>query len=356
MKRQISHQPLLTAALLLTLAIGGSGAAHAFKGVGSRQVNPGGAGIGSSDQQEVKILGHEADTEMVVVLVNGTKITMGRLVSSMMEVIKLGGYSGDDLTKEMAANIRKQAMEKLALEELAYQRAASLGITVTPAMIQAKLDAVIAAQGGREALDKNLAKQKKSLNDLKNEISRFLAVKEAIRREVDGKVVVTDAEIKQTYEANKARFVIPEKTVVTDIIFFLAPDDPAAKEKVLAIRRRISDDPGKNPAKLTPDGFTVQSQLNVSPENRPEQYRIARTMVPGSLSEPVVIDGTLHLLKLDLYQPPRDTPEAKAKASIAKKLKAGKREQLLTDWRTSLLKDADIKVVNEMMRGDDAAK
>jgi len=355
MKRHTRKKTFLTAALLFSLVVGSSGPAPAFMGMGSGGGNgspqSGGAGHGAATgPQDMQILGHEGNTDTVVARINGTEITMGRLMNSMMEIIMQGGYKGDSLTPEMAASIRKEAMQQLALEELAYQRAVSIGITPDPAVVQAKLDAVIKGQGGREALEKSLAEQQKSVDDLKNEISRFLAVKEAVRQEVDTRVAVTDDEINQTYEANKEQFVIAERVVVTDIVFFLAPDDPAAMEKVAAIRRRIIDELGNNPAQLTPDGFVVENQLNVSPENRPELYRIAKTMEAGSLSEPLVIDGTLHLLKSDLFQPRREIPATEAKSSIAGQLKSTRRTQLLAAWRSSLLKDADIEIVNEMMK------
>ena len=357
MKRHTRRKTFLTVALLLALGIGSTEPVHAFMGMGSGGAATGSphggdadAGHGATGLKDMKILGHEGNTDTVVVRINGTDITMGRLMNSMMDVIMQGGYSGDNLSPEMAASIRKEALQQLALEELAYQRAVSLGITPDPAVVQAKLDAVIKGQGGREALEKSLAEQKKTIEDLKNEITRFLAVKEAIRQEVDTKVAVTDDEIEQTYEANKGQFVIAERVVVTDIVFFLAPDDPAAKEKVAAIRRKLIDELGNNPAQLTPDGFVVENQLNVSPENRPELYRIAKTMEPGSLSEPLVIDATLHLLKSDLYQPRKETPAAEAKASIAGQLKTNRRNQLLAAWRNNLIKNADIEIVNEMMK------
>jgi parvulin-like peptidyl-prolyl isomerase len=357
MKRHTRKKAFLAAALLLGLVIGASLLpAHAFMGMGSGGAGSphgGGAGHGAAPApgpQNMQVLGHEGNTATVVAKINGTEITMGRLMNSMMEVIMQSGYKGDNLTPEMATSIRKEALQQLALEELAYQRAQSLGITPDPAVVQAKLDAAIKGQGGREALEKTLAGQKKSIDDFTKEITRFLAVKEAIRQEVDAKVTVTDEEIDQTYAANKAQFIIAERVVVTDVVFFLAADDPASKEKVTAVRRKIVDELGNNPGKLTPEGFVVESQLNVSPENRPELYRIARTMETGALSEPLVIDGTLHLLKADLYQPSREIPAAEAKASIAGQMKSSRRNQLLTEWRGNLLKDADIEIVSEMMK------
>jgi len=350
---------LAASALALALMSGGTCPALAFMGMGAGGNNAGtagpasphgGMGSGATSLKNMKIMGHEGNTRAVVARINGTEITMGKLMNSMMDVIMQGGYSGDNLTKEMAASIRKEALQQLALEELAFQRGTSLGITADPVVVQAKLDAVITSQGGREAMDKSLAEQNKSMGDLKNEISRFMVIKEAIRQEVDSKVVVTDEEINRTYQANKDQFVMPERVVVTDIIFFLAPDDPASMGKVAAVRRQLVDELGGNPGKLTPEGFVVESQLNVSPENRPELYQLARKMETGSLSEPLVVDGTLHLLKSDFHQTRQEKPAEEAKASVAQQLKANKRNQLLTDWRNNLLQGADIVIVNEVLQ------
>ncbi|MFZ5771738.1 MAG: peptidylprolyl isomerase [Thermodesulfobacteriota bacterium] len=358
--KKINHRKIvLRAALALALLLGVTLPAAAFMGMGAGGGNAGsggpssphgGMGSAATSLKDMKILGHEGNTRTVVARINGTEITMGRLLNSMLDVIMQGGYRGDNLTPEMATRIRKEALQQLALEELAYQRGASLGITADPAVVQAKLDAVSKSQGGAEALAKSLQEQSKTMADLKEEISRFLVVKEAIRREVDSRVVVAAEEINQTYEANKEQFVIPEQLVVTDIVFFLAPDDPAAREKVAAVRRQLVDEFGGNPAKLTPDGFVVESQLNVSPDNRPELFQAAGRMEVGTLSEPLVIDATLHLLKVDYHQPRQEKPAEEAKAAIARQLKANRHNQLLTEWRNNLLKDADIVIVSEVLQ------
>ena len=73
-------------------------------------------------------------------------------------------------------------------------------------------------------------------------------------------------------------------------------------------------------------------------------------MKPGTLSAPLVIDGTLHLIKLDHYQPAVEMPEDQAKATISGQLKSNKRREMLAEWRNNLLKDADIKITHELLQ------
>lgn len=345
MKQRVTKKTILATALSLALFTGPAGHVQAFKGIGSS-----GGGHGATAPQEINISGHEGNTETIVATINGADISMGKLMSTMINVIKKGGYQGDNLSKEMALKIRYEALENLAMEELAYQEALALGFAADPAVVQAQIDAMIKREGGRDAFDTSLKAQKKSEDDIREEISRYLAVRKAINQEVDEKVTVSSDEIDTVYANNRDQFVSAERVVVTDIVFFLDPSDPDSKKQVKAVREKILTEHNNNPSALPPEGFVVESQINVSPTNRAKLYEAAKKMEVGSLSEPLVIDDTLHLVKFVFHQPRKETPVEEAKATVAKKIKAAKRRELLAKWRQGLMEKADIKIVHEIMK------
>ncbi len=349
MKRISIKRTGIITALFFSLVIGPIGQAHAFKGIGSSGVGSG----ADSSQDRSDIMGHGGNTNVVVATVNGAEITMGKLMNTMLDVIMQKGYSMDNLTSELTRRIRSESLEQLALEELAYQHALSQGISADPAVVQSQLDIIVKGEGSREALDKSLAKKNKSFEDLQTEITRLIVIKQVISKEVDQKVTVSPEEIDTVYENNKDQFVTKERVVVTDITFFLDPADPASNEKVLAVRQKIIQEHDGNPATLTPDGFVVQNQINVSPETKKPLYDAAKTMEVGTLSEPFVIDGTLHLIKFDFHQPRKEKPLEESKAYVAQKIKAAKHRDFLAKWRKSLIEKADIEIVHEMMQEKD---
>ncbi len=354
MKRTGFTKNIAVSVLSLGLVLGSISNVSAFKGMGA---NPQPAEQqSSSEEQASKIMGHQGNADLIVATINGTEITMGALMSGMLDIIKKSGYSGDSLTAELGRRVRSEALEKIAMEELAYQRAVSLGISPDPAVVESYVESSAQQQGGREALEKILAEKNKSIADLKNEITRYLAVKEAIRQEVEDKVTVSDEEIDIVYNNNRKEFVTEERVVVTDIIFFVDPADPASREKVLAVRNTIINELDNNPARLNAQGLIVENQINVSPENKSFLYDQAKKMKTGELSQPLLLDGTLHLIKLDLYQPASEKPVDESKAYVAKEIRSAKYNDLLRTWRSSLMQDAEIKIINETMQETETEK
>ena len=335
-----------TTFLILVLSvflIGGADCVLAFKGMGSSQPGVARESMTSTATQ------HQGNQDTVVAKVNGVDIKMGPLMGKVMDVI-LQKYGGKEVTSEIARSIRKEALEKLAMEELAWQRAKAIGITINEDDVNARVEALKARAGGEEAFKNSLARQNKSVDDLKKEIRRFMAVKAALKKEVDSKVTVDKEEINRIYQENKADFIIPEVMVVSDIVFFLDTEDPGARPKVESIRQRIITELDNNLSKLSPEGFVINRAFKISQKTEPDLYQAAINMNPGEISPPVIINATYHLVKLEQYNPATEKPEAEVKAYIGSKLKSRKREQLLIEWRQSLLKDANIEIVHELLQ------
>ncbi|MFB6290992.1 MAG: SurA N-terminal domain-containing protein [Candidatus Bipolaricaulia bacterium] len=103
---------------------------------------------------------------------------------------------------------RKFVLKKLITERIVLQRAESLGITVSEEEINKRLDAIIERTkqvNSREELMKQLEKDRLTLHDLKEEISRKL-LREKLKDEVLGKVSVSSKEIEQYYNEHKDSF------------------------------------------------------------------------------------------------------------------------------------------------------
>lgn len=315
----------------------------AFKGMGSSQSGDGRQSLTGMAAQ------HQGGQDIVIALVNGAEITMGPLMSTVMDVL-MQKYGGKEVTEEIARNIRKEALEKLAIEELAWQRAVALGISVDEAVINARIQALTTQSGGEDAFTSALALQKKTSENIRNEIRRYMAVKEAISREVYSKATVEDKEVNRIYEENRDQFTIPEQMTVSDIIFFLDAEDEESRKQVDSIRQKIIEEHENNFSALQPDGFVVKTGLKISKETAPSLYRTAINMKPGETSAPVIIDATFHLVRLDMYKPAEEKPETEVKAFIHGKLLSKKRDEALAKWRQSLLKDAKIEIVHELLK------
>lgn len=292
---------------------------------------------------------HQGNQDVVVALVNGAEIKMGALMSNVMDVI-MRKYGGKEVTSEIARRIREEAMERLAVEELAYQRAVALGIRINPDDINSRIDNLKNNAGGDTEFQNSLTRQNKTLDQLKEEIRRYMSIEAAVEQEVNRMAAVDDKEVEKIYQENREQFIIPEQIVITDIIFFLDHEDASSKTKVMATRQQIIDNYDNNPTKIPPNGFAVQSEVKISKQTAPAFYEASRQMKQGDLSPPLIIDSTYHLIKLDFYQPATEKPKKEVKAYIAGTLASQKRKQVLDTWRQNLLKEANIEIVHELLQ------
>lgn len=341
MKKQILVTALLTAGIIC----GNPQYGMAFKGMGGASNAPKNA----TGEQNMVIKGHEGNRQTVVAKVNGNPVTMGELEDSIREIM-MTKYGSTEVTADIARTIRKDALEKLVLEELACQRAVALGISVNPALIKQNVDAKREAAGGNEKFLNSLTLQNTTLPELERQIERFFLVKQLIHNEIDSKIIIPEKTLDEVYEANKEQYVEPERVKISDIIFFLDPDDPASQQKVLDIRAKIINELSGNPADLHADGVLVISDQNVTAELKPELYKHSRELKPGTFSDPLLIDGTLHLVKLDNYQPRNEPKKEKVKAYIASEMKSSEKSKRLPLWREELLKDGKVEIVHDILK------
>ncbi|MBS3766181.1 SurA N-terminal domain-containing protein [Candidatus Bipolaricaulota bacterium] len=103
---------------------------------------------------------------------------------------------------------RSFVLEKLIEEKLILQKAESRGIEVKDKEIKNRLSTIINRTKevtNKEELVEKLKEDQRSLEDLKEEIRRKI-IREKLRREVVGKVKVSESEIRDYYEKNKKTF------------------------------------------------------------------------------------------------------------------------------------------------------
>ena len=345
---------LLAATLSWIIIVFSASGCAAWKGMGGQAVDehgsmPPGHSSSATPLKNMSTMGHKESRQQVVALVNTHEITMGRLMDSMQEIV-MSKYGHQKITRELARRIRHETLEKLAMEELAYQHAVQSGIVPDKKLIAKKMAAVKKSTGGEEAFLKELSAKNKTEQDIEREITYFVAIKEVIDREINQGIEVSQEEIDKTYQANRNQFITPERVVITDVVFFLDPGQPESLEKVKKIRQKIISELDNNPARLQPWGFAVTAGLDVSPDYKPEHYNAAKAMKKGELSQPLIIDGTFHLIKFDNYQARSEKNEAEAKKIVAGKIKSIKIQQRLAQWRQKLIQDADIQIVHDLLK------
>jgi peptidyl-prolyl cis-trans isomerase SurA len=193
-------------------------------------------------------------------------------------------------TPDQADSFRLNIIHTLILEAIIDQRAAKQGLTATDAEVEAKL-AEMKAPYTEEQFQAKLKAGNYTLDGLKRDVRRGLTQEKLLNKEINSRITVTDSDVRNYYNANKAAFNLIEPTyhlaeiVVTDqgnaqsgnLQNNKANSDEEARKKIQVIKNRIDsgEDFGELAANFSEDtrtnqnggemGFLPESQLKSNP-------------------------------------------------------------------------------------------
>ena len=219
--------------------------------------------VGSpAPQGEVKTSEKEI-RNMTVARVNGSVITMDRVVRMMNRI----GPIKDADQKESLQAVRKTALEQLILQELALQQARSGNIRPDTKDIDTAIANLKENLGGEQAYKDFLMKQGLAEAEVRADAERGLTLERIYDQEVTRKASVPEDHLKQEYEREKNRYIVPEKVVVTDVFFVKKGASAPSFKKAQKIRTQINKDASRDPWKLVLDGTFLVRTIELQKEN-----------------------------------------------------------------------------------------
>ena len=167
-----------------------------------------------------------------------------------------------------------EILRQIIDDDIKQQRAAKLNLVATDEEVDAKL-AEIKAPFTQEEFNRQLKAKNMSLDDLKRDIRRGLTNEKLMNREISSKINITDADITNYYNANKALFNLVEPMFhVAEIVVAAVPPpqpgnmqsargntDAEAKKKIEALHTRLQsgDDFGALASQFSEDSSNASS-------------------------------------------------------------------------------------------------
>lgn len=268
--------------------------------------------------------------------VNGVAIT-AEDVAAMVERLEArakpgsrGGAAGDLL--------RKEALRRTIFQELIYQRARAIGVSVSDADVEA---AAARFKSGHDRGAGDLAE-----SGLRALVERNLVLERFLAQEVTAKITVPAAEVESLYERRRADFRSPERIGVSDVLFFLDPADPASRARAEAVLGRLRADPAHDAGALAPDSSFIVQRRDLKPAEEPRLAEAARGLAPGELSGLVSSDGNLHILRLEAREPQRERPFAEVRPLLERELQGAAERARLLELEAQLRQAARIEIVD----------
>ena len=302
----------------------------------------------------------------VVATVNGQPIQRSEVEKDYRDNL---GNNKEQPTKEQADATRLGILKQLIDDEILQQAAKKMNLVASEEEVDARL-AEMKAPYTQEEFDKRLQASSMSLDDLLRQIRRYLTSEQLMNKEVTSRINITDADISNFYNANKAQFnFIEPKYNIADIIVTSQPtpmqqganlqnskasNDVEARRKIEMIHNRLESGEdfatvANNYSEDTSDannggnmGFIPESSLR----SQAAVFAAISRLQPGQMTEVI-----------PLMPPGARAPAGYAIYKLIEKEPAGQRElndprvqqeirQQLRDSRSQLLRAA----YYEMMR------
>lgn len=357
---------LIIIALLLSFAVSRtalafpkSGAGHSEGVIQGSQIEEQSAPQPSPEEieqlEKLRRAGMEEARKIVAAKVNDTPITMEQVITMMNRLAAATRQA--PTTPEGIEAVKKDAIDRLILQELAYQKAKADGLKVEQQDIDNALVNLIASLGEEdEAYSDFLKKEMLTEEELKARIERDLLLEMIFTREVLDKAAVPADVVRKEYEAVKDKYILPEKIEVTDVLFLLDIKDKKSMEKAKEILKIIRADKNKDPWNLVLDGSFIVRYYDIKKEREPILYKEAKKLKPGQLSGIIKTDKNLHIIKLKTYSPERQLTFDEVKGSIEGKFRYEAQMARLKEWESELRKDAKIEIFETENKKEDSSQ
>ncbi|NOZ69521.1 MAG: hypothetical protein GXP46_09850, partial [Deferribacteres bacterium] len=247
--------------------------------------------------------------DRVVATVNNEVITWSELVN----MIKLEGkaYLENVPAEERRKRIReleKPFLNRLIQMKLELQEARKMGLSVSDAEIDSAVEDIRRKFDlTEEALMASLRAEGMSLEDYRARLKEQILISKVVNYAIKSRIVITDREIRQYYEANKEKFTGKEKVKIRQI-FFAAPADDSQKAAVEARAREVMQrlKKGEDFARLAiqfSEGPSRQFGGDLGYISRGSALRevedVAFALKTGEVSKPFWSPAGLHIIKVE---------------------------------------------------------
>lgn len=281
--------------------------------------------------------------------------------------------SGDRPTDDQATLQKLDVLRSLIDKQILLQQAEKLSLIAPDADVDAKLNEMRALYT-QEQFQKLLAQRKMTQDELKQQIRDNLSIERVLNREITAKINVSDKDVTDFYNTNKASFNRLEPQMhLAQIIVTAAPDpnvrnlkndkaqnDEQARQKIQMLSQRLqagedfamlaqsySEDPQSAPngGDL---GFVAESLLEKA---SPDLRKMIVSMLPGQISGPLRSQDAYRIFKLIAKEPAgqRDLNDPQVQQDVRELLR-NRKDQLFKNAYYEVARN-EAKIVNYFAQG-----
>lgn len=275
----------------------------------------------------------------VVMMVNGVKITKTELDKGVKALFPARYYHGT-ISDEKLIAFEKEVLDELLENELIFQHAKSIGITISQSKIDESIEKLKKILKTQKRFEEVLQKTEYTLKTFRKAIYREEIIKKFNKENIE--VNLGDNELKDYYEKNKYKFKEPERIVAKIIYVRTDPTDlkgkSKAKDRIKEAYKKIND--GQDFADIAAEYSTSMSRIKGGDLGyihkgmlEPAVEKKAFAMDANTTSEIIEEEIGFFIVKVEKIikanQLPFDLVKEKLAKDLKKKIEKEKKESLL---------------------------
>ncbi len=173
--------------------------------------------------------------EDVLVMVNDRNITKAQLDRGVKSLFPTRYYHGS-ISDEQMEKFEKQVLEELIDEELLFQYAQSIGLTISKKDIDKSVENLKKMIKSEAELQNILKRSGFTIETLKHSIEKEEVLKKLYKEEIETNL--SESDLKKYYEENLYKFKEPQKVKLKVIYVRNDPTDPEGRTKA---KKRIEE-------------------------------------------------------------------------------------------------------------------
>jgi peptidyl-prolyl cis-trans isomerase SurA len=269
---------------------------------------------------------------------------------------------GQEPSQEEALSLKLNVLDELINNEILLERAKKLNLEASDGEVEDKFTE-LKSPYTEDEFQRQLKERNVSVSDLKSDLRRQLSITKLLNREVVAKISITDQDVSEFYNANKAQFNVAEPQYrIAQIVVTPrkepqirnrknddATNEAEAQRKVKMLMDRLNS--GADFAQLAMDysedmnsaatggdlGYVPESALN---QSDPMLKKMVMGMKPGQVSQPLALKEGYRILKLVTRESPgqRNIADPQVQQTIRDTLR-NRKEQLLRSAYLAIARD-----------------
>jgi len=269
---------------------------------------------------------------------------------------------GQEPSQEEALSLKLNVLDELINNEILLERAKKLNLEASDGEVEDKFTE-LKSPYTEDEFQRQLKERNVSVTDLKGDLRRQLSITKLLNREVVAKISITDQDVTEFYNGNKAQFNVAEPQYrIAQIVVTPrkepqirnrknddATNEAEAQRKVKMLMDRLNS--GADFSQLAMDysedmnsaatggdlGYVPESALN---QSDPMLKKMVMGMKPGQISPPLGLKDGYRILKLVTRESPgqRNIADPQVQQTIRDTLR-NRKEQLLRSAYLAIARD-----------------